>query len=173
MGTTTRHPSVKLVIGLIAADARIFDTATAILKRNFGPLDFESSVISFDLTDYYKEEFGSHLKRKFICFKKLIPPDKLAGIKILTNKIERQLASGKKRTINIDPGYLDLAKLVLASTKNFYHRVYIGKNIFAEITLSYQNKDFRTWEWTYPDYRSQEYIEIFKKIRDLYQAQLK
>jgi hypothetical protein len=173
MGTTTKHPEVKLIVGFIAADARLFDTAAGILKRSFGPVDFESPVLAFELTDYYEEEFGRQLKRKFISFKKLIPPDALAKIKITTNRIERKLSAGKKRAINIDPGYLDLAKLVLASTKNFYHRIYIGKDIFAEITLFYQNKDYRTWEWTYPDYRSAAYIEIFKKIRNIYRSQLK
>lgn len=173
MGKINAHHPVKLVIGLIAKNPALFKSASLILKKKFGLIDFESPLLEFNHTDYYKEEFGCGLKRVFISFKKLLPPEKLAEIKLYTNKVEEKFLVDKKRTVNIDPGYLDLAKLVLASTKNFYHRIYIGKKIFAEITLSYQNKDFRTWEWTYPDYRSPEYIEIFKKIRGLYLSQLK
>ncbi|MBU2221656.1 MAG: DUF4416 family protein, partial [Candidatus Omnitrophica bacterium] len=113
------------------------------------------------------------LKRKFISFKKLIPPDQLSAIKITTNKIEDRLSSKNLRRINIDPGYLDLAKLVLATTKDYNHRIYLSKGIFAEITLTYQGKSFRPWNWTYRDYQSQEYIAIFNQIREIYNLQIR
>jgi len=116
---------------------------------------------------------GEDLKKIFISFKKPILPQDLAKIKIGTNKIENRLSFDKKRTINIDPGYLELSKLVFATTKDFKHRIYLSHGIFAEVTLFYDNKTFKAWEWTYPDYKSQEYINIFNKIREIYARQIK
>ena len=99
-------------------------------------------------------------------------PQQIAEIKVLTNKIEEKLSSAGKRLVNIDPGYLDLAKLILASTKDYSHRIYLGKGIYAEITLSYQGKSFQGWQWTYPDFRTTEYRNIFNQIRELYAGQI-
>jgi len=174
MGEISKQgPAVKLIVGFIFYDAAVLPKAEVILKRRFGNMDFQSPLLDFTHTDYYHEEFGASLKRKFISFAKLIPPDALPKIKIYTNKIERKFLAAGKRLINIDPGYLDLAKLVLASTKDFVHRIYLDKNIFAETTLFYQNKTFRPWECTYPDYRSPEYIEIFNQIREIYAEQIR
>lgn len=116
---------------------------------------------------------GRDLKRKFISFEKLIPPEKLSKIKIFTNKIEAKLSKNGSRSINIDPGYLNLSKLILASTKDYAHRMYIGNDICAEIALFYQEKSFRPWEWTYPDYKTNEYISLFNRIRETYAQQIK
>lgn len=142
------------------------------LKRKFGRIDFESEILPFSHTDYYAEEFGRDLKRKFISFEKLIPPQSLAQIKIFTNRLEQRLTLNNRRQINIDPGYLNFPKLILASTKDFKHRVYLDKGVFAEITLFYQDKAFRAWEWTYPDYKSPAYLDIFNKIRETYVSQI-
>ena len=83
------------------------------------------------------------------------------------------MAKGISRIINIDPGYLDLSKLILASTKDYKHRIYLTKGIYAEVTLFYQDKTFCPWEWTYPDYKTGEYIEIFNRIRQIYAEQIK
>jgi hypothetical protein len=173
MGQVKGHSSVKLIIGFIFKEEDIFNQAKFILAREFGKIDFESQTLAFTHTNYYEEEFGRNLKRKFISFEKAIPPENLSQIKILTNKIERKLSSGVNRLINIDPGYLDLAKLILASTKDYKHRIYLSKGIYAEITLFYQDKAFQAWEWTYPDYRTNEYIAIFNQIRELYAKQIK
>jgi len=98
---------------------------------------------------------------------------RLFKIKINTNIIEEKLSKHGLRIINIDPGYLDMAKLILASTKDYKHRIYLDKGIYAEITLFYQNKNFTPWEWTYPDYKSSDYIAIFNHIRALYAEQIK
>ncbi len=172
MGKVTRHPPVKLIVGLICANNDLFGKCQSMLKKKFGGLDFESSELAFDFTGYYDKEFGKCLKRKFISFKRLIPAEKLSSIKLFTNSLEKKLSVKGLRGINIDPGYLDMAKLVLASTKDFRHRIYIGRGMFAEITLYFQGKSFRSWEWTYPDYRTPEYIEIFNKIRELYRKQV-
>lgn len=143
------------------------------MRRRFGEIDFESAVFDFSQTDYYRKEFGPGLLRQFISFKKLIPAERLSKIKNLTNKIERKLSNSGRRTVNIDPGYICLSKLVLASTKDYKHRIYLGGGIYAEITLIYQGKIFVPWECTYPDYRSPEYIEVFNRIREEYASEIK
>lgn len=173
MGQIKDHPPVKLIIAFIFKEENTLVQAQCLLEKKFGKIDFTSATLPFSHTDYYQEEFGPGLKRKFISFRKLIPPQKLAQIKIITNKIEEKLSQGKERLINIDPGYLDLAKLVLASTKDYKHRIYLGSGIYAEVTLFYQGKTFQAWECTYPDYRSSEYIALFNTIREIYAQQIK
>lgn len=173
MGVIRSCEPVKLICGFIFKENDILNKARTALKKRFGEIDFESQGLFFDLTDYYKEEFGANLTRKFFGFKKLIHPNRLAEIKIITNQLERKFSKRGSRLINIDPGYIDLAKLVLASTKDFKHRIYLNKGIFAEITLFYQNKTFQPWEWTYPDYRTSGYIGIFNQLREIYAGQIK
>ena len=173
MGQIKRHLPVKLVIGFIFKEADIPNKTKAILEKQFGKIDFESQILPFTHTTYYEKEFGKNLKRSFISFKKLISPQALPKIKIITNKIEYKLSHGKYRLINIDPGYLNLSKLVLASTKDYKHRIYLNQGIYAEITLFYQDKTFKDWEWTYPDYKTPEYIAIFNQIREIYTQQIK
>lgn len=163
----------KLIIGFIFKEEAALNKAKSILQKRFGKIDFESQTLAFNHTTYYEKEFGKDLKRRFISFKKLISPSDLPEIKIYTNRVEKKLSSGLSRLINIDPGYLDLAKLILASTKDYKHRIYLERGIYAEVTLFYENKSYRPWEWTYPDYKSSEYIAIFNQIRDIYARQIK
>lgn len=164
---------MKLIIGAIFKEEEIIRNAERRLVRHFGTIDYSSRVMPFYHTEYYQKEFGSDLKRKFISFSSLIPPEDLARIKILTNRIERKFSLKNRRLINIDPGYLDLARLILASTKDFMHRIYLGRGIYAETTLFYQNNTFGPREWTYPDYRTADYIEVFNQIRKIYHGQIK
>jgi len=173
MGQIKKYPPLKLIVGFIFKKDISFEQAKRILQRHFGKIDFVSQTLAFNHTDYYCDELGQGLKRKFVSFQKLILPQSLTEIKILTNKIENKLSLKGNRQVNIDPGYLDLAKLVLASTKDFYHRICLGRGIFAEITLFYKNKTFQPWEWTYPDYKTNEYIAVFNQIRKIYASQLK
>lgn len=173
MGRIKLSPPVKLIIGFIFKEENTYQRAKLILERRFGKIDFESDTFAFIHTDYYRDEFGQELKKRFISFSKLIPPERLAQIKLTTNKIEKKLSLEDKRLINIDPGYLDLAKLVLASTKDFRHRIYLSHGIYAEITLFYQDKTFQHWDWTFPDYRTKEYVEIFNRLREIYAQQIK
>lgn len=163
---------VKLIIGFIFRERERLNRARVFLERRFGEIDFESEILTFCHTSYYENEFGKDLKRRFISFKKLIPPQNLPKIRIITNKIEKKLSVSGSRTINIDPGYLNLSKLILASTKDYRHRIYLNQGIYAEVTLSYQNKTFKAWEWTYPDYKTHEYISIFNQIREIYVRQI-
>lgn len=168
MGKIRKHNPVKLVIGFIYQDEAIFIRVKDKLKRKFGGLDFESGPIEFSYTDYYEAEMGKNLKRRFISFRKLISIGDLYRIKLYANRLEARFMVSKSRQINIDPGYLDLAKLVLATTKDYAHRIFLRKGIFAEITLSFRENSFSPNDWTYQDYRSKEYIDIFNQIRKLY-----
>ena len=171
MGSARNTQRVKLIIGLIYRDSQQYLAIKPFLLRSFGKIDLESEEIPFDYTDYYQREFGGGLTRRFISFAKLIQPEKLAAIKLLTNKIERKFSMNGKRSVNLDPGYVDMAKLVLASTKDFCHRVYLDRGIFAEITLVYKKNSFTHWDWTYPDYRTKKYVTIFNHIRQIYAGQ--
>ncbi|MBU4345787.1 MAG: DUF4416 family protein [Candidatus Omnitrophica bacterium] len=173
MGKIKAHQPVKLIVGFIFKEEGTCLKAQASLERRFGRADFQSQALDFIHTGYYEKEFGKGLKRKFISFKKLIAPHTLAKIKIITNQIEKKLSRAGIRRINIDPGYLTLAKLILATTKDYRHRIYLRKGIYAEVTLSYQGKTFCPWEWTFADYKTVEYIDIFNRIRELYAQQIK
>lgn len=162
---------VKLIIGMLAKDKKLFDLVEEFFINRFGPIDYRSPVLIFNHTTYYRKEMGHPLKRKFITFQNLIAPQKLPDIKIFTNKIELGLSQTKEspsRRINIDPGYISDSKLVLASTKNYTHRLYLGKGIYGEVTLYWHKGSFCPWEWTYPDYKTRDYIEIFNKVRTDY-----
>lgn len=173
MGKIRKQQPVKLFIGLIYSQSPVLEKVKACLKKKFGEIDFESETIAFTQTGYYEKEFGKNLVKKNISFKKLINPASLYKIKIFTNKIEEKFSQNQNRLINIDPGYLDLAKLILATTKDFSHRIYLNCGIYAEVTLCYQDKMFRPLAWTYPDYKTSEYNSIFNIIRETYAKQIK
>lgn len=164
---------VKLVIGIFGGELFLIEEAKGNLERKFGKVDYESLVLPFNKTDYYQIEMGKNLKRKFYTFKSLISPELLPGIKVLTNHLEKKLAGeAGNRRVNIDPGYVSLAKFVLATTKDYSHRLYLKQGIYAEVTLSFKDGSFRAREWTYPDYCQKEYIEIFNQIRKMYKEQV-
>jgi len=133
-------------------------------------VDLQSEIIRFACTDYYNEEMGENLFRYWISFTPVVLAKELYKIKILTNEIEKKFFSDddKNRKVNLDPGYIDGSKLVLFSTKNYSHRIYLDCGIFAEVTLLYKHKQFHTLDWTYPDYKTQTAIEFFSKVREVY-----
>lgn len=165
------HPPVKLLTGFIFKESSYFDQAQELLCKEFGEMDFQSPILPFDHSTYYCKELGNGLKRKFVCFKRLISPGILPDIKIFSNHLEEKFSFNSNRCINIDPGYLTLAKLVLASTKDYAHRIYLGQEIFAEITLCYKGKSFVPLSWAYPDYQNAACINIFNHMRALYYQQ--
>ncbi|MFA6320675.1 MAG: DUF4416 family protein [Candidatus Omnitrophota bacterium] len=172
MGTLRYPEKVKLIIGLLFNDASTYVKAKRDLIRCFGKIDFESDQLDFTHTDYYKEEMGEVLKRRFLSFERLFDLKKIYTAKVKTNLIEKKYSKEGSRTINIDPGYLNLSKLVLFSTKDYTHRLYLGKGIFAEITLFYKDNTFNPWPWTYPDYKTSEYLKIFEIIRQIYKDRI-
>lgn len=168
MGKARKPKIVKLVIGMLAKNKKLFDMTEEFFIKKFGAMDYESPVIPFDYTDYYKKEMGGPLKRKFISFKKPIPPGNISKIKLLANSFEEKLSVNKKRRINIDPGYVSDSKLILATTKDYFHRIYLSNGIYAEVTLAWRKGGFKPFEWTYPDYRSNAYVGILNTIRNNY-----
>jgi hypothetical protein len=177
MGQPTFPRPVKLLIALLSADVALFAKTMANLEQSYGPIDFASDVFPWDTTDYYRAEMGDHLLRKFIAFTHLIPPEELVRIKLETNEKELRLSGAastdEPRRINLDPGYLDETKLVLASTKNQAHRLYLSQGIYAEVTLLYHHKAFHPFIYTYEDYRWPHTQEFFQKVRKRYLAQLR
>jgi hypothetical protein len=166
---TPKEPSpVRLIVGILAADERCLAAGRDALLAKFGPADFVSQTWQFHDTDYYRDETGENILRQFMAFERLIKPDELASIKHWTNEAEERLAKGLEagvpRPVNLDPGYLEPSKLVLASTKNFSHRIYIGSKMWAEVTLIYSS-GWTTLPWTFPDYRTGRYSEFFDKVR--------
>ncbi len=164
---------VKFVCGFIFSDEEVYSRVKRVLCRKFGPLDFESGPIRFEFTDYYCAEMGSDLTKRLVSFRRVKDAGDFAGIKRFCMNLEKRYAHQGKRTVNIDPGYLNEAHLVLTTTKDFYHRIYLGKGIHAEVTVYYKNRRFEDLPWTYPDFRTPAYKAILADIRAKYVAQIK
>ena len=143
------------------------------LEDEFGPIDVISPSIPFSYTDYYVPEMGEGIERFFISFTNLISPDELTSAKLFTNRVEKKWAENGGRKINLDPGTISAANVILATTKNRSHRIAIGSRLFAEVTLIYQNKGFASFSWTYSDYRSLEVQKILLEFRKNYLIKLK
>jgi hypothetical protein len=173
MGTAREPQPVKLIASLLTGELDLLDEVKGALAGAFGPIDFESELLPFDHTDYYTPEFGSGLQRQIVTFEDLVDPGELPAIKRRTNDLEWSMDRDGKRRVNIDPGYVSLSKMVLASTKNHAHRLYLGQGVYGEGTLTYQRGHFRPWPWTYPDYAGDRYCAMFEQIRERYKAQLR
>jgi hypothetical protein len=164
---------------MLSNDVGLFEIAGTRLEKKLGPVELKSHIFPFIYTDYYEAEMGKDIKRQLFSFQKLMDPGTLADLKLFTNKLEeefqkeRTVRPERGRPINLDPGYLTGSKLVLASTKDYYHRIYLGKGIYAEVTLRYVRGAFEPLPWTYTDYRSKEYMDFFTEIRTLYMKKLK
>ncbi len=173
MGEIREPLPVKLIVSAFAGGEELLAEAKARLVTEFGPIDYESVLLPFDHTAYYTPEFGPGLVRRIWAFEPLIAQEALAAIKRRTNDLEMGWAVEGRRRINLDPGFVSYSKMVLATTKNHAHRIYIGQGIYAEVTLHFRDGSFCAWPWTYPDYASPTYLEIFNQIRALYVAQMK
>ncbi|MBI4582261.1 MAG: DUF4416 family protein [Planctomycetes bacterium] len=177
MGVVRPPRPVNLICGLMSNDPDLMARAVRLLQQHQGPTDAVSDLWPFDTTDYYAVEMGDDLQRQFISFERLIDPGQLAGIKLLTNTLEQRVCHDvglpeHQRRVNLDPGYISLSKLVLATTKDYSHRVYVGSGIYAEATLHYENGRWTAWPWTYPDYAGPRYHAFFDRVREGYKAKL-
>jgi len=172
MGNVNLPDKVKLVITVFSQDKKRIEKVKSILSKRFGLIDYESYDLKL-ITNYYEDELGDNLVRQFYAFKKLINRDKIAEIKLYTNRLEDKLKVNTKRIINIDPGYLSLGKFILATTKNQQQRIYLKNGIFAECALRYKNGGFVTWDWTYPDYATEAYRKVLNEIREVYFRQIR
>ena len=167
MGEIAFPQLVKLICGVLYRDDAWWEKAAQRLEKRFGPIDYRSEVFPFHETDYYDAEMGIDIQRIYVSFKGLVLPDVLPDVKIYANEIESDLADeGGNRRVNLDPGLISGANLVLASTKAFYHRVYLRDGIYAEVTMFYQKGHFHNLPWTYPDYSNHR--DVLEEIRRMY-----
>ncbi len=164
---------VKLMMSLFSPENELVEKVMGHLSDIYGEADWISPEIFFDRTRYYEKEMGWPLYRRFLSFKNLIPPEMLVKIKLKTNEIEKTYLKGEQRRINIDPGYISLERLVLATGKNYIHRIYLQKGIYADLTLVFKRGGFEILDWTYPDYADPKMIDWFNTIRSQYLAQLR
>jgi hypothetical protein len=174
MGKAKESKPGKLFMSLIASEDEFLHQGIKDLCLAFGEVDFTSERLPFNFTDYYTKEMGRDLFRRFIIFKNLISIPLLPDIKQSTNRLEEKYATpvGNRR-LNIDPGYICLEHVILATTKGYAHRPYLRDGIYADLTLIYRNKSFQPLEWTYHDYRQEEVIGLFNQFRKRYAEDLK
>jgi hypothetical protein len=172
-----RSEPARLVVGGLSGFPEAWERARAALEDRFGGVELELGPISFHQTDYYADEMGEKLERWFLAFARPIAQHDIAGIKRETNRLESEIAAGGDwpvpRPVNLDPGYVTLGKLVLATTKDQAHRLAVGEDIYAEVTLRYTGGEFEPNPWTYADYRQQEYLEFFARVRESLRAELR
>jgi hypothetical protein len=173
MGTVREPDPAMLFVGVLHHISVDRDRIFSILEREFGAPALISSIFEFTETAYYFDEMGSRLFRFWAGFRKLLDPGRFAEVKLRTNELESRFSVNGRRRVNLDPGYLTLGKVVLASTKDNQHRVYLEKGIFAEVTLRYRKDSFEPWEWTYRDYRRQEAGRFFHDLRMEYRELLR
>ena len=165
--------AVKLLMSHIYADGNMLKRVLEALSEHYGDIDFVGARMPFHYTDYYTVEMGSSLERRFVFFNALISPESLPDVKLYTNDIEEKTSDGGKRRVNIDPGYISQAHLILATGKGYTHRPYLRDGIYADLTLIYTGKSFQSLPWTYPDYGEKPVIEMFGRMRSRYLLQLK
>lgn len=167
---------VKLICGIIAPKERTILRAEEMLTLMYGCIDLTSPIFSFDFTDYYEKQMGKDLRRKFLSFGELIEPERLGTIKLETNRLEKEIQEefhAKHRTVNIDPGYLTPASLIMATAKNFAHRVPLKNGIYAHLEFLFGRDEVRSLDWTYPDFNNKGYQEFFLEVRRIYLSQFK
>ena len=176
MGEIKPTPNVLPILAMFSRHASALAWARRQVERAWGPVALASEEFPFTDTDYYLGPMGTDLKKCFLAFEQLIDPEGLAGMKIRSNRWEEVYRDthdhGELRPLNLDPGYLTEAKLVLATTKDRDHRIYLSQGIFAEVTLSYTGGRWRHREWTYPDYRRPVYHAFFDRCRKYYRRRL-
>jgi hypothetical protein len=166
--------AVKLVMSFLCSQEKEFSSALSAANRQYGPVDFLSEPLPFTFTRYYEPEMGSGLWRRMAGFEPLIMPDQLVSVKLWANREEvRALNERGGRGVNIDPGILGPSNFILATGKDYSHRIYLGEGIYGDLTLIFQKGAFSPLPWTYPDYGSQPLLGILELLRKRYLRQMK
>jgi len=166
VGSATQPAAVKLFLAVLYHKDAPVEEVLSLIDQRFGNRQHWYGPISFSWTRYYSDEMGSELLKLYYNYEISIDRSKLPDIKCFTNDLERQFSSEDgARTINIDPGYVARDKVVLATTKDFYHRLYLDKGIFGEVTLHYRKGRFRYFSWTYPDFKDEKVMQFLERIR--------
>jgi hypothetical protein len=173
VSTPCEPEDVKLICSLFSPQETLIDQVIGELEGSFGLLEWRSPRLYFDRTRYYEKEMGWPLYRHFVAFKKLIRPEAIVDMKLATNLIEQKHLVRGNRQINIDPGYVSLERLVLATGKNYTHRIYLSKGIYADLTLVFHKGSFKPLDWTYRDYADPAVIGYFNEVREKYRAQIR
>jgi len=165
---------VKLFFSVFASSMEMLDTAIREIVKVYGEIDCETDLLDFDITTYYEKEFGSSLKRRLFSLKNLILPSDIIDVKLKAYELEERFSVSGKRRVNIDPGYVSLSRVVLSTGKDYTHRIYLDKGVYADLTLIYK-KDvgYMPLQWTYPDYSSSLFLNFFMNVRNILKIQLK
>jgi len=170
MGQPTPHNPVHIILAIFSRYEVALDWAQARVVATWGPIAMASSRFEFRETNYYQSTMGSDIRKQFLLCEQPHDPGELAAMKLLANAWEEEYAATaglpEPRPLNIDPGYLTLGKLVLASTKDFAHRIYLSRGIFAEVTLLYRHNRWQHHDFTFPDYRREDYQKFFSECRE-------
>jgi len=164
---------VKLFCGVLFSDEQLSNHSRLSLFEKYGEIDFQSNKFNFEISEYYHPEMGWPIYRTFWSFDKLINPNEIARIKIECNEIEDQLAVKGDRKVNLDPGYMDYDKIVLASAKYNGQKIYLNDGIYADLTLRYEKGTYYPYPWSFPDFKAGLYNQTFLRIREIYKVQLK
>jgi hypothetical protein len=165
MGTAHSPEQARLFLAVLYSPSAHSDEALELVKAKLGSVELCYGPIPFSFTDYYQPEMGEGLQKTYLTFCGLIDRVDLASIKVFTNEIEQQFLLDGHRSVNLDPGYITRDKLVLATTKDFYHRIYLAKGIYGEVTLHFRDGKYRYFSWTYPDYKEPAFQEFLMKAR--------
>jgi len=173
MSRPVQPKPAKLVIGLFTRHTHLLQPVIEEMNKKFGTIELISPWFEFNWTDYYETEMGNGLLRRMAAFCPLINQEALPDIKHQTNTLEKQYAVNGNRRINIDPGYLLAERFVLATGKNYTHRIYLGNCVYADLTLIYQDGRFQPLPWTYPDYAEANMQMFLTQVRNKYLKDLK
>jgi hypothetical protein len=173
MGTVRPEGPAALICAILYKEDHNPEQAIEALREDFGPVALLQPPFPFDFTTYYEEEMGTPLVKRIAVFEELVPQGFLAEIKRLTNDRERSLSRFGARTVNLDPGLLLPARLVLASTKDNAHRIYLSRGIYGEVTLLYREDAFTPLPWTYADYRLPSTLAFLRQAREWYLVRTK
>jgi hypothetical protein len=167
---------VKLICGVIHKEDAAYAEVRRRLEAEWGRIDSESPAFPFDLTGYYEDEMGGGLVRRFMSFETLVPPETLPEAKLWTIALEaaiRQERGVTGRPANIDPGYLTASAVVMATAKDFAHRIPLARGIYAHLEFLFTRTGVKTLEWTYPDLRRETAQAYFRSVRDGYLRQVR
>jgi len=169
LGDITQHRPVLLIVAMVSRYDDALSWSIQKLTQTHGPVALQSPVYDFVETEYYQKTMGDDLKKQFVALEQLVSPEAIVSSKINSNQLEIQFADQHEypepRPLNLDPGYISEAKLVLATTKDRDHRLYIADGIFAEVTLHYRSKSWCSSRWTYPDYQRSDFQDFFTQCR--------
>jgi hypothetical protein len=164
---------VKLLVAALWSDTASLKEALAAMEDQWGGIDYQGADRPFDMTDYYEPEMGTNLSRRLISFAHLIAPENIGHAKLVTNDIEDHLAGNLGRQVNLDIGYLDHNKIVLASLKYAGQKVHLGDGVYADLVARFKQGRYQPFEWTFPDFRDGRYDDDLAVVRRTYLEQLK